>query len=71
MLPSPSNMDEETRNQLQKQARGRKTPARVVLRSRIVLLAADGLENKRIADKLRRFSFNYEPFPALFKVAFS
>jgi transposase len=34
------------------QARGRSTAARVVLRSRIVLLAADGLQNKRIAATL-------------------
>ena len=48
----PIALDENARKQLQKQARGRKTPARVVLRSRIVLLAAEGMENKQIAVEL-------------------
>lgn len=39
----------ETRRRLEKQMRGRSTPVRVALRSRIVLLAADGLQNKQIA----------------------
>ena len=43
----------ETRRQLEKQMRGRSTPVRVALRSRIVLLAADGLQNKQIAAQMR------------------
>ncbi len=39
----------DVRRKLEQQARGRSTAARVVLRSRIVLLAADGLQNKQIA----------------------
>ncbi len=35
------------------QARGRSTAARVVMRSRIVLLASEGLQNKQIAEKLQ------------------
>jgi transposase len=42
----------ETRRQLEKQMRGRSTPVRVAQRSRIVLLAADGLQNKQIAAQM-------------------
>jgi transposase len=42
----------ETRRQLEKQMRGRTTPVRVAQRSRIVLLAAEGLQNKQIAAKI-------------------
>jgi transposase len=42
----------EIRRQLEKQMRGRSTPVRVAQRSRIVLLAADGLQNKQIAAKM-------------------
>jgi hypothetical protein len=38
-----------TRRKLEQQARGRSTAARVVLRSRIVLLASEELQNKQIA----------------------
>lgn len=38
---------------LERWARGRSTPARLVLRSRIALLAAGGLLNKEIAEQLR------------------
>jgi DNA-binding NarL/FixJ family response regulator len=41
-----------TRRQLEKQMRGRSTPVRVAQRSRIVLLAADGLQNKQIATQM-------------------
>jgi len=40
------------RRKLEQQSRGRTVQARVVLRSRIVLLAADGLQNKQIAARL-------------------
>ena len=39
-------------NQLTRWARGRRTPARLVLRAQIVLLAADGRENRTIATHL-------------------
>ena len=42
----------DVRRKLERQSRGRSTAARVVLRSRIVLLASDGLQNKQIAEKL-------------------
>jgi transposase len=42
----------ETRRQLEKQMRGRSTPVRVAQRSRIVLLSADGLQNKQIAAQM-------------------
>jgi len=41
------------RRKLEQQSRGRSTQARVVLRSRIVLLAAEGLQNKQIAAALK------------------
>jgi transposase len=43
----------EERSVLERWARGRSTPARLVLRSRIVILAADGWLNKDIASELR------------------
>jgi transposase len=45
-------LEADVRRKLEQQARGRSTAARVVLRSRIVLLAADGLLNKQIAATL-------------------
>lgn len=47
-IASPISMAGATRKQLQQQARGRSVPVRVALRSRIVLLAADGLQNLQI-----------------------
>jgi transposase len=46
------DLEADVRRKLEQQARGRSTAARVVLRSRIVLLAADGLQNKQIAAAL-------------------
>jgi transposase len=46
-------LDQQNRLQLERQARGRSIPFRVALRSRIVLLAADGLQNKQIAVQLK------------------
>ena len=43
---------DEARLRLEKLARGRSTPVRIVQRSRIVLLAGDGLQNKRIAERM-------------------
>ncbi len=45
-------LSEEERAQLASWARGRSTPHRVVLRSRIVLRAAEGATNKTIAEEL-------------------
>lgn len=45
-------LSEEERQTLTKWSRGRSTPARMVQRAKIVLLAADGLENKDIATAL-------------------
>jgi hypothetical protein len=43
---------DETRLRLDRLARARSTPVRVVQRSRIVLLAGDGLQNKQIAERM-------------------
>src|SRR3989304_1914393 len=43
----------EERTALERWSRGRSTPARLVLRSRIVLLAAEGKMNQKIAPRLR------------------
>jgi transposase len=45
-------LSEEQQATLESWSRGRKTPARLVLRSKIVLHAAEGLENQEIAIKL-------------------
>ncbi len=45
-------LTEEQRAQLQRWARGRSTPARLVLRAKIVLLAAEGKRNDEIATDL-------------------
>ena len=52
-VAQPVVVSEEVRRKLEQQSRGRSTQARVVLRSRIVLLAAEGLENKQIAEALK------------------
>jgi len=46
-------LSDEDRRVLERWARGRSTPARLVLRARIVLLAAEGKRNKAIAEELR------------------
>jgi len=51
-IAQPIVLSEETQRKLQQQSRGRSTQARVVLRSRIILLAAEGLQNKLIAAAL-------------------
>ncbi len=48
----PITLTDGERKQLQKFARGRSTPARVVLRAKIVVHAAAGMLNKEIAEKL-------------------
>lgn len=46
------SLTDDERSQLQRWARGRSVPARLVLRARIVLAAADGIENRHIAFEL-------------------
>jgi transposase len=46
-------LSDSDRNILERWSRGRSTPARLVLRSRIALLAASGLRNQQIAEELR------------------
>lgn len=46
-------LTEAERDQLKKWSRGRSTPARLVQRAKIVLLAAEGTENKDIASQLQ------------------
>ena len=45
-------LNPEQRQALERMARARSMPARLVERARIVLLAADGLENKQIAQRM-------------------
>src|SRR5712692_6327013 len=45
-------VNDEERKQLLAWSRGRSTPHRLVLRSKIVLMAAHGLQNKKIAESL-------------------
>jgi transposase len=45
-------LDEQERITLEKWSKGRLTPARLVTRAKIVLLAAQGMENREIASKL-------------------
>ena len=46
-------LTESDRATLRKWARGRSTPARLVLRAKIVLLSAEGVENQQIAEQLQ------------------
>ena len=52
-VAEPIVLEQDARRTLERHARGRSTPARVMLRSRIVLLAADGLQNKQIATEIK------------------
>jgi len=52
-VAQPVVLSEEVRRKLEQRSRGRSTQARVVLRSRIVLLAAEGMQNKQIAAALK------------------
>ena len=51
-IAPPIVIDEATRKELERLSRKRSMEARVVLRSRIVLLAEDGMQNKQIAEQL-------------------
>lgn len=46
-------LSEGEESQLLRWSRGRSTPQRVILRSKIVLMAAEGTQNREIAEKLR------------------
>jgi DNA-binding CsgD family transcriptional regulator len=46
-------LTDEERATLERWSRGRSTPARLVLRSQIVLLAAEGKMNQKIAPRLK------------------
>ena len=46
-------LTDDERKTLKRWTRGRRTPARLVLRAKIVLLAADGMMNKDIAESLK------------------
>jgi transposase len=52
-VAQPIVLEADVRRKLDQQSRGRSTASRVVMRSRIVLLAADGMLNKQIAKTLR------------------
>lgn len=52
-VAQPIVLEADVRRKLEQQSRGRSTAARVVLRSRIVLLAADGFQNKQISATLK------------------
>jgi transposase len=49
----PIVLEEESRLEIERNARGRSIAARVVMRSRIVLLAAKGLQNLEIAKQMK------------------
>jgi transposase len=51
-VAEPIVLEEEIRRILERQARGRSTAARVVMRSRIVLSAADGFQSNQIAAQM-------------------
>jgi transposase len=51
-VAKPITLTDEQRTTLTKWSRGRSTPARLVLRAKIVLAAAEGRENKEIAAEL-------------------
>lgn len=49
----PVQISDEERKELTRYSRGRRVEARVVLRARIILMAADGHQNKKIAAALQ------------------
>lgn len=51
-IAPPVELSAEQRTELERRARQRSLPARVVERARIVLQAADGLENQQIAQRM-------------------
>ena len=53
-------LSDEERRTLRKWSRGRSTPARLVNRAKIVMLAADGWENKDIAIEVGCIDISHE-----------
>ena len=51
-IAAPITLPDDLRLELERNARGRRTPVRLMLRSQIVLGAAQGLENGEIAEQL-------------------
>jgi hypothetical protein len=51
-VAQPIELNRESRLELERQARGRSVPVRVAVRSRIVLLAAEGRQNQQIGELL-------------------
>jgi transposase len=51
-IAPPVTLSESEKSQLLSWSRGRSTPQRVVLRSKIILMAAEGAQNKEIAEEL-------------------
>jgi DNA-binding CsgD family transcriptional regulator len=49
----PIVLSPESRNQLERQVRVRTVPVRLALRSRIVLLVAEGKQHKQISEELK------------------
>jgi Homeodomain-like domain len=49
----PIVLSPESRNQWERQVPGRNAPVRLALRSRIVLLAAEGKQHKQISEELK------------------
>src|SRR6202453_3163204 len=52
-VAEPIILNPESRRQLELQARGRTVPVRVAMRSRVVLLAAEGKQHKQISEELK------------------
>ena len=46
------SLSAEAKNRLEKNIKSRKTPVRLLERSRIILLAAEGIPNYKIAERL-------------------
>jgi transposase len=56
-IAQPIMLTDEERNILTQWSRGRRTPTRLVLRAKIVLLAASGMQNKQIAPQVKTDRF--------------
>ena len=54
-------LSEEERGTLVRWSRGRSTPARLVVRAKIVMAAADGRENLDIAQELEKKNERLQP----------
>ena len=63
----PTLVTDEQRSKLETWSRGRNTPHKIVLRAKIILLAADGMPSKSIAEKLE----TSQPTVALWRKRFN